>query len=493
MGITWTPRGLLFFHLRSRMFVVFRALGNTRQVTVLRLLMLMSKKNKKQGQDKGGLLILIWLEKCPDVPSLCCTVAAAGPWCAGIHMEELYPAFTDVMKRLHTCPGSCPEPDIEDLCAFTDLHGSLHVFLSFPMKNVHFVRSKWQHQIEEFLHTFSITNAEIRIHLHIRINQKLFQQDFRVQDYIRVPLFGQTSLYLDVSVNTPSENLTIAHLESSKSGQRCHDWHPDIGSSLPLSIPPKAIEQGLFGTVTLKLITLWKPCVLQYPNAATNLTQIKVFVYSPSNVPITDPSAFLQNFPAHLNFQELGLQKGHLSFQGIPGGGSVYKVEQANTLESVVKSSLFSIDQSLLLFLFLQYTDPFTSEISDIMASEVLLEHHLEDILTYNKQAVTNAMANELKKTMTAQNNRKKDHGKMHSACEVILSSALSIISCSSNMDFRNVCLNTMKVHNTQQMSVAISESLKRLIFWKFAPKRTCCSEQIGQQPEKNKHIRVEM
>ena len=39
-----------------------------------------------------------------------------------------------------------------------------------------------------------------------------------------------------------------------------------------------------------------------------------------------------------------------------------------------------------------------------------------------------------------------KDQEKLCSAAEVILSSAIGIVSCSSNMDFRNACLNSMKV-----------------------------------------------
>uniref|UniRef100_A0A3B3ZT72 Uncharacterized protein n=1 Tax=Periophthalmus magnuspinnatus TaxID=409849 RepID=A0A3B3ZT72_9GOBI len=370
------------------------------------------------------------------------------------------------------------------------------------MKNIHIFRSKWQHQIETFLHRFSLTNAEVAVTVYKSVKP----QDSK-SDCITFSLY-----------KTPFLLFLYSHLESSKSLQRCHGGHPDIGDSLLLSIPPKAMEQGLFGTVTLGLVTLLKPCVLQYPNVETHLTQIKisltVLVYSPSNVPDTNPSAFMQNFPTHLNCRELGLQ--NLSFQGkctccicilniqlytlFSGGDTVYKMEQVNSPEGGEKSNLFSIDQSVLLFLFLQHTDPFTTEISDIMTNEVLLEHHLEDILIYNKEAVTNAVANELKKTMTAQNNRKK----ASLSCEVILSSALDIITCSSNMDFRNACMNTMKVcdnvtlhklvkvivivtllnlmpkvHDTQQMSVAVCELLKRVIFWKFSPKRICCSDQV--------------
>lgn len=455
---------------------------------VLRLLLLMAKQKKQRGsENRGGLLVLVRTEADPDVHSVSCTVAAAGPWCAGIQMEELHPIFTDLMNRLCLCPGSCPEPDIEDLCAFTDLHGSLNVFLSFPMNNPDIDRPKWRHQIETFFHTFILTNAGIKVHLKLTIHQKVFQQEYNVKEYIRFPMPGQQCLSLDVSVKT-------CHRESSKNGPCCHGGHPDLGENILLSIPPKTMEQGLFGAVTLQSVSLLKPCVLQYPNAATNLKQIRVLMYSPSNVPVTNPSAFMQNLPAHLNGQELGLQSDCLSFQDVvPSGGTVCKVEHVDCLQTSEKSCLFYIDQSLTLFLFLQHTVPFMMEISDIMATEMLLEHHLEDILLYNKQAVTNAVTNELKKTMIVQNKKKKDKKKMLSACDVIISAAVSIISCSSNIEFRNTCLRSMKVYDTVQLSVAIAESLRRMIFCKFVPTRRCCSDQIEQQLESSKRTRVEM
>ena len=39
-----------------------------------------------------------------------------------------------------------------------------------------------------------------------------------------------------------------------------------------------------------------------------------------------------------------------------------------------------------------------------------------------------------------------KDQEKLLSATEVIVSSCVSIVSCSSNLQFRNACLNIMKV-----------------------------------------------
>lgn len=42
------------------------------------------------------------------------------------------------------------------------------------------------------------------------------------------------------------------------------------------------------------------------------------------------------------------------------------------------------------------------------LATHALIEHHLEDILNHNRQAVTTALQSELKNAMRAQNHRKK-------------------------------------------------------------------------------------
>lgn len=145
-------------------------------------------------------------------------------------------------------------------------------------------------------------------------------------------------------------------------------------------------------------------------------------------------------------------------------------------------------------------------------ATEVLIERHLDDILNNNMQAVVGTFQTEIKNTVKALNRRKKasevscwdeisalvvlcwqrwfthwqkaqfwlsalfkyictwyrschpqcycvdlfvrahvlwkDQEKLRAATEVILSSSLSIVSCSSNLHFRNACLNSMKVWN---------------------------------------------
>lgn len=121
------------------------------------------------------------------------------------------------------------------------------------------------------------------------------------------------------------------------------------------------------------------------------------------------------------------------------GVGIVYTVEQ-DDWEDLKEESHPAVLQRLLLFLFLQNSDPFTFRFSDIMgerrihvqkycifyfcswfyvfffpllfdsvsATEVLLERHLEDIVSYNRQAVVPSLQTEIKNALKLQTRRKK-------------------------------------------------------------------------------------
>ncbi|XP_060935112.1 DUF4554 domain-containing protein [Limanda limanda] len=358
-------------------------------------------------------------------------------------------------------PCSCPAPDPEELTAFNDLYGSLRLLFSFQMKDTRLLSPEWKTNIETFLRTFSLANAGIKIHLKFKLNQQTLQPEFRPPECV-------------------------------KKGCWCQGGHPDLGDRLLLSIPPGAMDQGLYGELSVQPVTLLSPCVLQYPNLATQLTHIQVLVYSPSNVPVTGPSGFFHNLPAHLGCEELSLHGLHCSSYKdlVLSGGIVYEVEQENQEE---ESNLPTMQQGLLLFLFLQHSDPFTSQLSDVMATEALIEHHLEDILSNNRQAVTAALQTELKKTLKAQQRRKRDQEKLRSAVKVILTSSISIVSCSSNMDFRNACLNSMKVHDTHELTASLCESLWKVTSWKFTTRGRCYSAQMEEEEESDGPTRTEI
>uniref|UniRef100_A0A4W6C2M8 Uncharacterized protein n=1 Tax=Lates calcarifer TaxID=8187 RepID=A0A4W6C2M8_LATCA len=64
--------------------------------------------------------------------------------------------------------------------------------------------------------------------------------------------------------------------ECVQKGCWCQGGHPVLGGRLPLSIPPQAMDQGLYGELSIQPVTLLSPCVLQFPNLATQLTHIQI-------------------------------------------------------------------------------------------------------------------------------------------------------------------------------------------------------------------------
>lgn len=56
----------------------------------------------------------------------------------------------------------------------------------------------------------------------------------------------------------------------------------------------------------------------------------------------------------------------------VHSGGTIYTVEQENWEDPERESSPPRMQQSLLLFLFLQHSDPFTYQLSDIMGERQL-------------------------------------------------------------------------------------------------------------------------
>ncbi|XP_058505266.1 uncharacterized protein LOC131472282 [Solea solea] len=224
---------------------------------VLRLIMFMGKQSQLRSlKSAGGLMCLLWTEDGCCAQIVNCTVAAAGPWFKGIQMKELQTVFADMKESRFPCTCLCPDPDPEELCAFTELYGSLKVLVSFQMKEASIFSPEWQAHIETFLRMFSLANAGIKIHLKFKFNQQTTQPEFRVKNKIKVAQAGDVSLILDVTCN-------IQPPEWVKKGCWCEGGHPVLGGRLPLSIPPQAMDRGLYGELSIQPVTLLRPCVLQ--------------------------------------------------------------------------------------------------------------------------------------------------------------------------------------------------------------------------------------
>ncbi|XP_031653073.1 type 2 DNA topoisomerase 6 subunit B-like isoform X2 [Oncorhynchus kisutch] len=287
----------------------------------------------------------------------------------------------------------------------------------------------------------------------------------------RLTLKDQTVI-MDVASSITQPPMSVG------AGPWCQRVHPVLGGGLPLLIPPEAMERGLYGELHLLPVTVLTPCVLQYPNLATRVTRIQVLLYSPSNLPLLGPSAFLQQLPACLALEGLGLSGltctlTHSTTSDPLCSDTVYSIDRAQCQETEPEW-IPAVDQNLSLFLFLQHSDPFHSQLSDFMASEELLELHLEDVLRYNREAVTAALNTLLQSTLKDQQLRDKAQEKMCSALGVMLRSIGCVVSSSTNMEFRAACLDRMMVQDTYELSASLHESLQRVTAGRVVPSGRC-------------------
>ncbi|XP_049614716.1 type 2 DNA topoisomerase 6 subunit B-like isoform X1 [Syngnathus scovelli] len=422
----------------------------------LRLFVLLGKKSTCQG----AILVLFWAE--PGSTRSYCTVAAAGSKWRRIQPDILQNVLTDVKFPR---AGPIPEPDLKDLCAFTDVHGCLKLVLTFQIKDFICFGPEWSACVEAFLNVFSLANATISVQLRCKFPQQTIQQEFRASFTRRLTSAMKPSLMLDVTCRSFAD-------KPVEKGRWCPGGHPVLGSMLPLSIPPESMDSGLYGELNMQLVTLLSPCVLHYPNLKTLLTHVKVLAYTPTNVPMTLPFAFFRNLPVYLDCRELS----------DPSDSSiVYTLGHKTCQEPEKRLHLLPVKQKLSMFLFLQHTDPFASQLSDVMVTDALIERHLEDILNNNRQAVTGVLHMELSNTLKAQDCRKKEQEKLLAAAEVILSATVSIVNWSTNLTFRKACLSRMQVINTHELAGSLHEALLRVISWRCVPRKGCYSVQVEE------------
>ncbi|KAI4904146.1 hypothetical protein NFI96_013805, partial [Prochilodus magdalenae] len=188
-----------------------------------------------------------------------------------------------------------------------------------------------------------------------------------------------------------------------------------------------------------------------------------------------------------------------------------------------MKADVHTVEQTITLFLLLQYRDAFHSQLFDFIASEEILERQLDRVLWHNVENVKSALQSLLENTLRGFLSRKKagcfmltsfitlhthtSRVKLQSAMSVIVSSLSNIVSSSSSAEFRSACLNSMKVQNTNDLTNSLDQTLQRVISRRFVSSIPCTSkkaveavvsEQNGSQsgeqslPGKRAHKEIE-
>uniref|UniRef100_A0A8C9RAF0 Uncharacterized protein n=1 Tax=Scleropages formosus TaxID=113540 RepID=A0A8C9RAF0_SCLFO len=374
----------------------------------------------------GGLWVSVSSQTSPCSRTLSCTVGVAGLW-GSVFSEELQ---DEVKQKLALFAFLSSPADKEELSTFTDNCGPLHFHLSFQVRaGGDTGKVNWS-RTEQFLHRVSLVHAQVEIYFTVKINESIKQQVFRSWPDCRFTLIG-------CSLVTDNTSYLLCAPPVGP-GPQCARLHPVQGSSTPLVPPPDVAE--MCGVISLLPVGALSPCLDQHPNQPACVADIQI-----SSI---HHSASVCTLSSEL----------------------VYTMDRTEQNDAV--------KQTLFLFLFLQHSDPFHSDLSDFTDSEEILVQNLDLILQHNSEIVKSAIYSILSSTLGVSLKRKQAQEKIQAALPVILTSLSTVVNSSSCLDFRNACLKKMKVLDTRELGDALQRSLLGVVEGRYVPSRKCNSSK---------------
>ncbi|KAJ8405206.1 hypothetical protein AAFF_G00321970 [Aldrovandia affinis] len=445
---------------------------------VVGLLMAQVRRGWQRGSRvmDGGLLVAVSAE--PDTSSserLKCTVAAAGWWCSGVTVAEI---MQEVGKRLPSSVTLSSPADPEELSVFAETCGALHFLLSVQVEEGRQSVKAGFFKTEQFLHRLSLVHGQVEIHFILKVNKTVSKQIFRADSRF---VFEGGRVLMDSA-------LCLRCPLSLGPGPRCGRLHPVLGRAVPLLLPPELAETGLCGETSLLPLAALSPCLEQYPNRPARLAEIRISFTHHSRLESVailwfcvahgeGPMDFLCRLAGALSWEDFGLSGVRCAERQSKEGGlcseAVYAVDRERSQMAETEQNP-TTEQALTLFLFIQHSDPFHSQLSDYIASEEVLEQHLDRILLHNEERLRPALHSVLQSALMGSLKRIKARGKIMSSLPVILNSLSTVVTSSSSLDFRTACLDRMKIRDTRELAVRLHQTLQKVTEGRFLLSRKC-------------------
>ncbi|KAG1962634.1 DUF4554 domain-containing protein [Pimephales promelas] len=439
---------------------------------VLRCLLTLVHRECGECKRTGGLMVVT---RALGESAAILTVSAAGAWCSKVSTS----ALKEAVERLSLQVPPCECVHQEELQRFSDNFGPLFFTYSFQASSQSVEEE--QSNIQKCLHRLSLVHAQVEINFEIRTDSTTHKQTFSGQKGSKVSVMDH-SIQMDAAAYGQSPF-------SVRCFPSCPQMHPVLGDTLSCVLPSDILEAGLCGELRMVTMATLAPCMVQYSNWPTQLSCIRMLVYIPCGMPLMQQTqmSFLQSLAASLSWADLGLSKvccmEAQNIQGCLCSDVEFSVETdcseetrcSNAIKQNIEPELSgAVEQTLTVFIFTQYTDPFHSQITDfisvfhllgqscrhlkvlIFSAEVLLlnmsvseevfEGELDAVLWYNRDQVRATLQSTMKKTLKGFQRRRTARQRLDSAKSIVLSSVNSIIASSSSEEFRRACFDSMRV-----------------------------------------------
>ncbi|XP_078516970.1 type 2 DNA topoisomerase 6 subunit B-like isoform X3 [Lissotriton helveticus] len=308
---------------------------------------------------------------------------------------------------------------------------------------------------KQLIHRISVVHPKVKIHYCIKVNNAVSAETYRLHSY-----------GVDMC---------------------CTQIHPVQGETINLLIPNKAAEMGLTGELQLELVTAICPCSKMHPNRLPQITSVYIFFYSSLGLPICFQSrgkslSFFEDI-FHVKDWEMIRQDIALVLDKMLEEDVVTPdIKYISGPVTGQHDDLDVVQQTILLFLFVDYSDRFQSEILDSIEAYSMIVNQMDHIFLCNQYVLKEAMQLILKMTLEKQYKTERNQVKLQLSHGVVSDSMCSIVTNSTNSSFRRKCLSNFQVSDAREFRVAVEQSLQRISINRVLQGQTCDIKNANKQ-----------
>ncbi|XP_074862021.1 type 2 DNA topoisomerase 6 subunit B-like [Carettochelys insculpta] len=400
------------------------------------------------------------------------TIAAAGNFCSTISNEQIWKEMEGLLAEL-SVPWT--RPWMSGGCSH-ELLDSTALQITFKLHERPGDLMMDCLAVKQFIHKISMVHPKIRFHYCVNVNGAVSAETYcgekRESTFVLngIKLLTDRRHYMRV----------VDSLVSCGANFLCDKIHPLPGKAVNLLIPHKVAETGFPGELEVTPAATLCPCLKLYPNQPAKIAAVSIFFYDPAGLPVSfdakgksslffsDPSNIAEwekyNYRATLDTdpgQEEDQVSPEVRYKLHWDGGS--HEEDPDTWE-----------QTLLLFLFLHYSDPFQDKPSYDFWARRLIASHLDQILLCSQQAVKHGAQAVIDAMLEEHCKRGENQRKLKLSLPVILNSISSVVSSSTNNQFRQKCLQSLQVADTPELMAAIQSAFENITRKRLMPSVTC-------------------
>ncbi|XP_066466475.1 type 2 DNA topoisomerase 6 subunit B-like [Tiliqua scincoides] len=410
---------------------------------------------------RGTLVVSVYIEELVQLvnQSHCTTVIAAkGDFCHELlsdqtrrEMESLLPFCQRKTLSGRVCP-----------------HESLHAVpfqISFKLHEKSDVLREDCLAMKQFIHRLSLVHPMITFHYCVKAKGSIAAKTYSTEKRDSTCLPDGTKLLNDGS-----------HFVR-KAVWSCDKIHPVTGDPVNLFIPDKVAERGFSGQLRLTPVASLCPCQKLFPNQPTRIPAIYIFVYDPAGLPIVFPTkeascSFFED-PSHLALWERYGYQATLNSDPYWEEGTA-KPDARYRLHASHKHNPDAQEQTLLLFLFLGYSDPFQDQPGYSFWDQRMILANLYPILQCSEQAVKGAIHTVVNQILEQHSREAQEQEKLAHSLPIMVDAISSIVSSSTNSEFRGRCLQSLQVADTQELQVTVKETISKVALKRWRASSVC-------------------